>query len=247
MKSFRIFLLIALLSLFTLTACERQREEVVGDLVPAETTQEEGATEETTEGATAETPPTQEGEVAASVEEPTQSTEETVIEVGEASPTPEAEEAAEPTPEPEATEVAVTEPTPTPEAAAAEEQPAETTQPEEEAATGPRVHIVQEGEWLYAIARTYGVSPDAIIAANNLQPPYTVYPGQELIIPEATSDETQTGDTTSEQRIHVVQEGEWLYAIARTYGVSPDAIIAANNLQPPYTVYPGQKLIIPTP
>ncbi|WP_152918084.1 LysM peptidoglycan-binding domain-containing protein, partial [Ardenticatena maritima] len=99
----------------------------------------------------------------------------------------------------------------------------------------------------YAIARTYGVSPDAIIAANNLQPPYTVYPGQELIIPEATSDETQTGDTTSEQRIHVVQEGEWLYAIARTYGVSPDAIIAANNLQPPYTVYPGQKLIIPTP
>ncbi|GAP62946.1 hypothetical protein ARMA_1369 [Ardenticatena maritima] len=44
-----------------------------------------------------------------------------------------------------------------------------------------------------------------------------------------------------------MQEGEWLYAIARTYGVSPDAIIAANNLQPPYTVYPGQKLIIPTP
>nr|WP_290668639.1 LysM peptidoglycan-binding domain-containing protein [Ardenticatena sp.] len=239
MKSFRMFLFIVLLSTFALTACERSREEVVGDLVPAETSQEETTVEEPT--------PTQEGEVAASVEQPTETTEEAIVEIEAPTPTPETAptEQPQPTPEPEATEVAVAEPTPTPEVAASEEGATETPASETAPAGGPRVHIVQEGEWLYAIARQYGVSPDAIIAANNLQPPYSVYPGQELIIPDEAPEEA--ADEATGERVHIVQEGEWLYAIARQYGVSPDAIIAANNLQPPYFVYPGQELIIPAP
>jgi len=244
MKSFRVFLFIALMSIFALTACERSREEVVGDLVPAETSQEE-----TTAG---ELTPTQEDEVAASVEQPDETTEEAVVEIEAPTSTPESEtvEQPQPTPEPEATEVAVAEPTPSPEMAASEEESTtETPVSEATPENGPRVHVVQEGEWLYAIARQYDVSPDAIIAANNLQPPYFVYPGQELVIPDAMQEESvaeSAGKATGE-RVHIVQEGEWLYAIARQYEVSPDAIIAANNLQPPYSVYPGQELIIPAP
>ena len=35
--------------------------------------------------------------------------------------------------------------------------------------------------------------------------------------------------------------------IARKFGVDPQAIIDANNLQPPYTLSVGQKLTIPAP
>ncbi|MCX7050039.1 MAG: M23 family metallopeptidase [Candidatus Sumerlaeota bacterium] len=39
--------------------------------------------------------------------------------------------------------------------------------------------------------------------------------------------------------------GETLDEIARRYGRSPQAIIVANNLKPPYMVYPGYRLLIP--
>jgi LysM repeat protein len=45
--------------------------------------------------------------------------------------------------------------------------------------------------------------------------------------------------------IHVVKPGEWVWGIARTYGVDPEAIIAANHLTHPGMIYPGQRLVIP--
>jgi LysM repeat protein len=44
--------------------------------------------------------------------------------------------------------------------------------------------------------------------------------------------------------IHVVQPGEWLYQIARMYGTTAQAIMAANGLTSS-TIYPGQQLRIP--
>ena len=48
----------------------------------------------------------------------------------------------------------------------------------------PQIYIVQQNEWIYSIARKFGISADAIIAANNLQYPYDVFPGDELIMAE---------------------------------------------------------------
>ncbi len=45
--------------------------------------------------------------------------------------------------------------------------------------------------------------------------------------------------------IHVVQPGEWLYQIARIYGTTAQAIMTANGLTSS-TIYPGQRLRIPT-
>ncbi|MCK4962485.1 MAG: LysM peptidoglycan-binding domain-containing protein, partial [Anaerolineales bacterium] len=39
------------------------------------------------------------------------------------------------------------------------------------------------GEWIWQIARIYGVDPQDIIDANNLVNPRMIQPGQELIIP----------------------------------------------------------------
>jgi len=47
----------------------------------------------------------------------------------------------------------------------------------------PLVHVVKPGETLATIAATYGVSLEALIAANRLSDPNLIYPGQELVIP----------------------------------------------------------------
>jgi LysM repeat protein len=67
----------------------------------------------------------------------------------------------------------------------------------------------------------------------------TVEPTVEGTAAAATG--TPTGSTT----IHIVQPGEWIWQIARLYGVDPQAIIDANNLSSPSTISPGDELIIP--
>ncbi|GAA1898003.1 hypothetical protein GCM10009716_04930 [Streptomyces sodiiphilus] len=45
--------------------------------------------------------------------------------------------------------------------------------------------------------------------------------------------------------VHVVREGETLYSIGRQYGVPWQSIAEANNIPEPYTIYPGQRLVVP--
>jgi LysM repeat protein len=61
--------------------------------------------------------------------------------------------------------------------------------------------------------------------------------------PPATDD--GTGTPIEGGTIHVVQSGEWIWSIARLYGIDPQVIIDANNLTSPATIYPGEELIIP--
>jgi LysM repeat protein len=107
-------------------------------------------------------------------------------------------------------------------------------------------YVVQHGDSVYSVARSYGVSPDDIISRNNLQYPYYLEVGQELIIPDGgTSTGGPTNTPPAGGKQHVVQQGEWLYSIARQYGVAWEAIAEANSLAYPYTVYPGDILYIP--
>jgi LysM repeat protein len=105
-------------------------------------------------------------------------------------------------------------------------------------------YTVQAGDSVYSVARAFGVQPDDIISRNNLQYPYYLDVGQELIIPAGSpspGDGTPSGGTKQ----HVVQQGEWIYSIARKYGVHPDDIIALNDLIYPFTLYPGDVIYIP--
>ncbi|MDW7651999.1 MAG: LysM peptidoglycan-binding domain-containing protein [Bacillota bacterium] len=47
------------------------------------------------------------------------------------------------------------------------------------------------------------------------------------------------------EKVYIVRSGDSIWKIARMFGVSMDAIIAANNLQNPNMIFPGQKLKIP--
>lgn len=46
---------------------------------------------------------------------------------------------------------------------------------------------------------------------------------------------------------YTVNSGEYLYSISHKFGISWQDIAKANNIGYPYTVYPGQQLIIPFP
>lgn len=50
----------------------------------------------------------------------------------------------------------------------------------------------------------------------------------------------------SKSKVHVIQKGESLYKIAKGYKVSWRDIAKKNNIKPPYTIYTGGKLEIPT-
>ncbi len=140
------------------------------------------------------------------------------------------------------------------------EEPTETATPvetESSVATTPTAtpipggqveYTVKPGDWIWKIARDYNVDPQDIIDLNGLSDPSDISPGMVLKIPlsETTTEATAVvGTPVAGGVTHVVQPGEWIWQIARTYGVDPQAIINANNLSDPANIYPGQELIIP--
>ncbi len=106
---------------------------------------------------------------------------------------------------------------------------------------GTTVHVVQPGETLFSIARQYGTTVEAIMAANGLTGT-TIRVGQRLIIAPATGV-TATPPNTA---VHVVRRGETLFSIAQQYGTTVEAIMAANGMRSD-RIYAGQALRIPLP
>lgn len=102
-------------------------------------------------------------------------------------------------------------------------------------------YIVQPGDTMFTIARKFGVSLDALIAANPQIPdPSKIVPGQTVCIPSTT---TSCPPNTS---IHIVQAGDTMFTIARKFGVSLDALIAANpQIKDPSKIVPGQTVCVP--
>jgi LysM repeat protein len=107
--------------------------------------------------------------------------------------------------------------------------------------TTGRDYVVQPGDTLWAIARRFGTTVEAIMATNNLATT-TIFVGQRLRIPGGTAP--PTAQPPGAPREYVVQPGDTLWAIARRFGTTVEAIMAANNLTTT-TIFVGQRLRIP--
>ncbi|TFH35154.1 MAG: LysM domain-containing protein [Anaerolineales bacterium] len=150
--------------------------------------------------------------------------------------------------------------TPTPTGAPALESPTTTGTPATAVPTATPLgqeieYTVQAGDWIFKIARDFNVDPQDIIDLNNFTASTKLMPGMVLKIPvqgtttinptvEGTAA-VETGTPTSGTTVHIVKPGEWIWQIARIYGVDPQAIIDANNLTSPANISPGDELIIP--
>ena len=158
--------------------------------------------------------------------------------------TPRVEQGSSETPTPPPSPTAISTLRPTAVTATSTAQPTPTAPPPTQAPSPTLAviqHTVKAGETLFRIAQTYHTTADAILAANpGLQSPNRLVVGSVLTVP--------VGDgvpSTPTERTHIVQRGETLYAIARKYGVSAQALLQANGLSNPNRIVVGQVLVIP--
>ena len=109
-------------------------------------------------------------------------------------------------------------------------------------------HTVRFGDTLNSISRLYGVSVQALMAANNIYNPNLIYAGQTLCIPGSTPvppPPPPQPPPPSCGTYYTVQWGDTLSNIAARYGTTVQAIMSANNIPNPNHIYAGMILYIP--
>lgn len=107
-------------------------------------------------------------------------------------------------------------------------------------AHGPRYHTIQAGETLYQLTVKYGITAQAICAANPGLSADNFRIGQVIVIPAADStpvaeapvateknaaEETQQDDWKT---MHKVQRRETIFSICQEYGITEEELLAAN-------------------
>jgi len=107
---------------------------------------------------------------------------------------------------------------------------------------GVKRHTVQTGETLYRISKQYGVEVEDIKRWNNIVD-NNIYVGQQLIVSDPKQTTYASKQENSAAIVHEVQEGEYLYMIAKRYGVKVSDIKAWNRLESD-ALEVGQKLNI---
>ena len=92
------------------------------------------------------------------------------------------------------------------------------------------IYVVQPDDTLTALSERFGLSPEAIAAANGMAQPGPLLAGQELVIPGT---------------VYTVQPGDTVASIAGAFGVPLATIMTANGIADPSAIGVGQKLAIP--
>jgi LysM repeat protein len=134
---------------------------------------------------------------------------------------------------PAATPAPVATATPAATATAPETPPVtETPVPAGTVTIGPAglIYVVQPGDTLTALSERFGLSLEAIAAANGMAESQPLLAEQELVIPGA---------------VYHVQPGDTLADIAAAFGVPQAVIVTANSIAAPGAIGAGQPLAIP--
>lgn len=107
------------------------------------------------------------------------------------------------------------------------------------------VHIVAEKETLYGLSKQYHVSAESIQNANQAVLANGLQAGQQLVIPQQTSNLPKTEITASSKTTHLVLAKESLFSIARQYNVSVQDLEILNKELLQNGLQIGQTIAIP--
>lgn len=102
-------------------------------------------------------------------------------------------------------------------------------------------YTVKPGDSLWAIATAHNMDYRELARINNIGLHEYIYPGQVLKLKPAS-------DQPAEDDRYTVKQGDSLWQIAQDQlgnGWKWPQIASANDIRFPYTIYPGEKLIIP--
>ena len=97
---------------------------------------------------------------------------------------------------------------------------------------------VRAGDTLWAIAREYGTTIEAIVRENRIADPNRIFAGERLRI---TLPARGSGE-----EIYTVRRGDTPISIAGKFGVTLSALEDRNGLERGETIYAGDKLSIPS-
>jgi LysM repeat protein len=118
------------------------------------------------------------------------------------------------------------------------------------APAGATVVRIQPGQNLTQIARSYGTTVAALVAANNIANPNVVVIGTSISVPAPAAASTTVPIASSPPASGVVttvvaRPGDSLWSIASKNGVTPTALAQANDMTLSSTVLIGMKLKVP--
>jgi LysM repeat protein len=122
-------------------------------------------------------------------------------------------------------------------------------------------YTVLDGDTLGSIAAQFDISVDDLAAANSITDPTALSVGQVLTIPGVSTPSASTPEPTSApapteappntpaagQQTYTVLEGDIPETIAAQFGITADALLAANGITDATSLQIGQVLIIPAP
>lgn len=127
------------------------------------------------------------------------------------------------------------------------------------------VHVVAKGETLYSISRVYRVSPDELMRYNNIADAAKLQAGRRLKIPptgppgpaagsvattgSGVSEKARAGGTTSTAQAayteYRVVKADTLFSIARTHGITVQALRDLNRFSANYVLKEGERIKVP--
>jgi LysM repeat protein len=115
------------------------------------------------------------------------------------------------------------------------------------AGSRPASYTLQQGEFLYCIARRFNVDPDELLAANGISDSQTVYAGLAIKIPQSANGFPGNRMLRNHPASYTVTAAdETVYSVACLFGDADPARIAQNNnISLGATLTVGQTLSIP--
>jgi membrane-bound lytic murein transglycosylase D len=105
---------------------------------------------------------------------------------------------------------------------------------------GRMVHVVQSGDSLWVISRSYGVDIADLLAWNRLGNSSKIFVGSNLFVSSAGATALALADAA----VYVVESGDTLWSISRSRGVTVDQLRRWNRLGGGDILRPGDKLRI---
>lgn len=109
-------------------------------------------------------------------------------------------------------------------------------------------YTVGQGDNLFRISQKFSVSLDDLMALNNMTEKSVLHPGDQIKLPvksEGAPDASAPSRKIPEKaEIYTVQNGDNLWSIASSLGVSLDSIYKYNNLTPDSKLMPGDTIMI---